>query len=682
VLGKILIANRGEIACRVARTARRLGVRTVAVHSDIDAGALHVAAADEAVCIGAAAARESYLRGDRIIEAAKRTGAGAIHPGYGFLSENEAFAAEVAAAGLVFVGPPPAAIRAMGSKSESKRLMESAGVPLVPGYHGEDQDPALLAAEAARIGYPVLIKASAGGGGKGMRIVEQPADFAAALASARREAASSFGDDRVLVEKYLLRPRHVEIQVFADTHGRCVHLFERDCSVQRRHQKVIEEAPAPGLGPDKRARMGATAVAAARAVGYVGAGTVEFIVDAAGEFFFMEMNTRLQVEHPVTEMITGLDLVEWQLRVAAGEPLPLAQEDLRIDGHAIEARLYAEDPENGFLPSVGRIVHLREPAASSRVRIDTGIRQGDAITQYYDPMIAKLVVHGATRDEAVSRLRAALGEIEVVGVATNAEFLRRVVGHHAFAGGSVDTGLIDRHRDELIPARAPVPPEAVALAAAAEARTLAREARERAARSGDPHSPFACLDTWWLNADDHAIALHFADGDRELSAAVRAAADRREATAADRWEVTAVGGWEAAVAGGRWRVGLEDAAGRLRATTGERTVTASVVADGEDRVVVVDGSVHRLRLVDRLAHAGEHEETSGHLLAPMSGSVVAVLVKGGERVEKGQPLIVVEAMKMEHTVVAPAAGVVEAVYYAAREQVTEGVELVSIVPDA
>ncbi len=454
MFAKILIANRGEIACRVIRTARRLAIKTVAVYSEADARAQHVLAADEAHLIGPAAAKESYLRGDRILEVARASGAQAIHPGYGFLSENEDFAEACERAGVVFIGPPAAAIRAMGSKSAAKRIMEQAGVPLVPGYHGDGQDPALLQRESDRIGYPVLIKASAGGGGKGMRIVESAADFAAALASCKREAASAFGDDRVLVEKYLRRPRHIEIQVFGDRHGNCVHLFERDCSVQRRHQKVLEEAPAPGMTPERRAAMGGAAVAAAKAIGYVGAGTVEFIADQGGTFHFMEMNTRLQVEHPVTEMITGEDLVEWQLRVAWGEPLPKRQDELAIGGHALEARIYAEDPAKGFLPATGRIVHLGTPPASRHVRIDTGVAAGDEISPHYDPMIAKLVVWDHDRAAALARMRAALEAFQVVGVTTNVAFLGRLVASKAFAAADLDTGLIERSRDELFPPRA------------------------------------------------------------------------------------------------------------------------------------------------------------------------------------------------------------------------------------
>ncbi|HET6221305.1 MAG TPA: biotin carboxylase N-terminal domain-containing protein, partial [Dongiaceae bacterium] len=418
MFSKILIANRGEIACRVIKTARRLGIKTVAVYSDADRNARHVAMADEAVHIGPSPARESYLVADKIIAAAKHTGAQAIHPGYGFLSENAGFAEACAKAGIVFIGPPPSAILAMGSKSEAKKIMEKAKVPLVPGYHGDDQSPALLAKEAERIGFPVLIKASAGGGGKGMRVVEETLKFADALAGAKREAKASFADDHVLVEKYLTRPRHIEIQVFADSHGNCLYLFERDCSIQRRHQKVIEEAPAPNMDPARRKAMGEAAVAAAKAIGYQGAGTVEFIANQDGTFYFMEMNTRLQVEHPVTEAITGQDLVEWQLVVAAGGHLPLTQDQLGIDGHAVEVRLYAEDPNRNFLPSTGTLVHLRLPEEDLNVRVDTGVRQGDTVTPFYDPMIAKVIVHDGDRTSAMRRMAALMGETEVVGVTT------------------------------------------------------------------------------------------------------------------------------------------------------------------------------------------------------------------------------------------------------------------------
>ena len=492
-----------------------MGIGTVAVYSDADATARHVALADEAWPIGPAPARESYLRGDTVIDVARRSGAQAIHPGYGFLSENADFADACAAAGLVFIGPPASAIRAMGSKAAAKALMGAAGVPLVPGYHGEAQDPALLAREAERIGFPVLIKASAGGGGKGMRIVTDAPSFTAALEGAQREAAASFGDDRVLVERYLTAPRHIEIQVFADTHGHAVSLFERDCSVQRRHQKVLEEAPAPGMDPARRRAMGEAAVAAARAVGYTGAGTVEFIAEGDA-FYFMEMNTRLQVEHPVTEAITGLDLVEWQLRVAAGEPLPLAESALSITGHAIEARLYAEDPARDFLPSVGRLLHLRQPAERPGVRVDTGVRQGDSITPNYDPMIAKLIVHGADRADALRRMSAALAEYEVVGVQTNLALLRAVIGHADFASGRFDTGFIGLHPEVLSPPAATPEPAVWAAASLAVLREGQAQARADAARGGDPHSPWVELDAWRMNGDGYQD-LHFAAGETDVT---------------------------------------------------------------------------------------------------------------------------------------------------------------------
>src|SRR3990172_3406720 len=514
MFAKILIANGGEIACRVIRTARRLGVKTVAVYSEADARAQHVLAADEAYLIGPPPARESYLRGDRILEIAKRAGAQAIHPGYGFLSENEAFADACEKAGVAFIGPPAAAIRAMGSKSAAKRIMERAGVPLVPGFHGDNQDAAYLQGQADRIGYPILIKASAGGGGKGMRIVERAAEFETALASCKRESAAAFGDDRVLLEKYLRRPRHIEIQVFADKHGNCVHLFERDCSVQRRHQKVLEEAPAPGMTPERRAAMGAAAVAAAKAIGYVGAGTVEFIADQSGTFHFMEMNTRLQVEHPVTEMITGEDLVEWQLRVARGEVLPKRQDELAIDGHALEARIYAEDPAKGFLPATGRIVHLATPPASRHVRVDTGVAAGDEISPHYDPMIAKLIVRDRDRGMALARMRDALEQFQVVGLATNVAFLTRLVASRAFGAADLDTALIERARDGLFPPPAPASDEVLAAATLSELLRHDRDTRSHAAASGDPWSPWGGCDGWRLSQDNHHVFV-FREGERQ-----------------------------------------------------------------------------------------------------------------------------------------------------------------------
>jgi len=663
---KILIANRGEIACRVARTARRMGIRTVAVYSDADADALHVAACDEAYRLGPPPPRESYLDGEAIIAIAGRSGAQAIHPGYGFLSENAGFATACARAGIVFIGPPPAAIAAMGSKSAAKSIMGKARVPLVPGYHGDDQDPALLAREAAAIGYPVLVKATAGGGGKGMKVVERAADFAAALASAQREAKAGFGDDRVLIERYLTSPRHIEIQVFADAHGNAVYLFERDCSVQRRHQKVLEEAPAPGMRPDQRRAMGEAAVAAAKAIGYVGAGTVEFIAADSfardGAFYFMEMNTRLQVEHPVTEMITGEDLVEWQFRVAAGEALPKRQDELALSGHAIEARIYAEDPDRGFLPSIGTLAHLRAPAAGPSVRVDTGVREGDDISPYYDPMIAKLIAHGEDRPAALRRLAEALAEYEIVGVATNVAFLQRVIAHEAFASGDVDTGLIARHQAVLFAPPAPAPAEAVLAATLAEVRALVAARAAAARESGDRHSPWHAVDPWWVNSARHAIPVTFADGDVRHESAVR-----RDG---DLWRVRSPAGETAA------RVTERD--GRLDIASQGAEFAATVVPLGEERHVFCHGGRWKMLLVDPLAHAGEEEAHAGHLMAPMSGTVVAVMVGAGDRVDKGAPLMILEAMKMEHTIVAPAAGVVAAVNFRVGERVKEGADLVDI----
>ncbi len=658
---KILIANRGEIACRVIKTARRLGIRTVAVYSEADARARHVRLADEAVLIGPAPARESYLVIERILEAARRTGAQAIHPGYGFLSENEDFAEACTRAGVVFIGPPVAAIRAMGSKSAAKALMEKAGVPLVPGYHGDEQAPAFLKEQAERIGYPVLIKASAGGGGKGMRIVDKAEDFAAALASCKREAASSFGDDKVLVEKYLARPRHIEIQVFADGHGNCVHLFERDCSVQRRYQKVLEEAPAPGMTPERRAEMGAAAVAAARAVGYQGAGTVEFIAEQSGRFYFMEMNTRLQVEHPVTEMITGLDLVEWQLRVAAGEPLPLAQEQLAIRGHALEARIYAEDPAKGFLPSTGRLVHLAPPPESLHVRVDTGVEEGDEITPHYDPMIAKLIVWDQNRERACARMLQALAQYRVVGVAANVEFLSRLVACPAFANADLDTGLIEREKAFLFPAEAEVPADVFLVAALAELLREEETARSAAAKHDDPHSPWHLRDGWRLNSSARR-SLILRAGEQEKTVGIAYRGD---------------GGFELELDGRVTPVrGERTGNSTLRAELGGMRLPATVIAAGERRHVFLHGRAWQLVCVDPLYHAGEGEGAGGGLAAPMPGKVIALLAEAGAEVERGTPLLILEAMKMEHTIAAPAKGKVKSFRFGVGDSVSEGAELV------
>ena len=656
---KILIANRGEIACRVMRSLARLGIRTVAVYSDADRDALHARLADEARRIGPAPARESYLNAEAVISAAREAGAQAIHPGYGFLSENEAFARACAAAGIVFIGPTPESIAAMGDKSAAKTLMEKARVPLVPGYHGENQDPAFLLGRAEAIGFPALIKASAGGGGKGMRIVRRGTEFEAALASCRREAKSAFGDDRVLIERYLERPRHIEVQVFGDAHGHCVHLFERDCSVQRRHQKVLEEAPAPGMSASRRREMGEAAVSAARAIAYQGAGTVEFIAEQDGRFYFMEMNTRLQVEHPVTEMITGLDLVEWQLRVAAGEPLPMKQDEIALRGHAIEARLYAEDPARDFLPAAGRLVHLAFPAASDAVRIDTGVERGAAITPHYDPMIAKLIVWGEDREAALGRLRSALAGCEIAGVATNLGFLARLADSAAFAKADLDTGLIERCRDELFPPRTPAPHRALAAVALAELLLEQDGARGNAGGS-DPHSPWNEVDGWRLNEDSHHDFV-FTEGETPYPVTVRflGAAQR-----------VAIGGQEYALEGER----LAD--GMLRVWLDGHAFKARALREGGDWHLFSDGGYWRFSLRDEL-HGLDVDAGGGSLAAPMPGKIVAVMVKPGQKVEKGAPLVILEAMKMEHTIAAPADGVVKEIHYAPGEQVLEAAELIA-----
>ncbi|WP_137937361.1 acetyl/propionyl/methylcrotonyl-CoA carboxylase subunit alpha [Chitinivorax sp. B] len=658
---KILIANRGEIACRVIHTAKKLGIRTVAVYSEADAQARHVKLADEAWLLGPAAPKASYLLGDKLIEIAKATGAQAIHPGYGFLSENEEFAAACEAAGVVFIGPPASSIAAMGSKSAAKQLMERALVPLVPGYHGDDQDPALLARETERIGFPVLIKASAGGGGKGMKIVERAEDFAAQLASAQREALASFGDDKVLVEKYLTKPRHVEIQVFADQHENCVYLFERDCSVQRRHQKVLEEAPAPGMSEERRRQMGEAACNAARAIGYVGAGTVEFILDTlTGEFYFMEMNTRLQVEHPVTEMITGQDLVEWQLRVADGERLPLLQEELHIHGHALEARIYAEDPAKDFLPAIGHLHVLRTPQVSQTIRIDSGVVEGDEISPYYDPMIAKLIVWGEDRPAALRRMRQALSEYRIVGLTTNVDFLATTVAHPAFATGNVDTGLIARHRAELIPAEQAVSHDLLAIASLAELAEITRLAALRRAQSNDPTSPWNDAAGWRLNEATHT-ELHFRDtsGDRIALAHYRC----------DGFIIEIEGESIACKL-------LQESHGQLRFDLNGRQLTADVIRHENELHLFVFGRHHVLQRFDPVLDGLDEQDDTGSLRAPMPGTVVAVLVTAGQTVEKGQPLIVLEAMKMEHTIAAPAAGLVTELLYQVGERVNEGTELI------
>ncbi|YCC47017.1 methylcrotonyl-CoA carboxylase subunit alpha [Pseudomonas aeruginosa] len=641
---RLLVANRGEIACRVMRSARALGIGSVAVHSDIDRHARHVAEADIAVDLGGAKPADSYLRGDRIIAAALASGAQAIHPGYGFLSENADFARACEEAGLLFLGPPAAAIDAMGSKSAAKALMEEAGVPLVPGYHGEAQDLETFRREAGRIGYPVLLKAAAGGGGKGMKVVEREAELAEALSSAQREAKAAFGDARMLVEKYLLKPRHVEIQVLADRHGHCLYLNERDCSIQRRHQKVVEEAPAPGLGAELRRAMGEAAVRAAQAIGYVGAGTVEFLLDERGQFFFMEMNTRLQVEHPVTEAITGLDLVAWQIRVARGEALPLTQEQVPLNGHAIEVRLYAEDPEGDFLPASGRLMLYREAAAGPGRRVDSGVREGDEVSPFYDPMLAKLIAWGETREEARQRLLAMLAKTSVGGLRTNLAFLRRILGHPAFAAAELDTGFIARHQDDLLPAPQALPEHF--WQAAAEA-WLQSEPGHR--RDDDPHSPWSRNDGW-----RSALA-------RESDLMLRCRDERRCVRLRH-------------ASPSQYRLDGDDLVSRVDGVTRR----SAALRRGRQLFLEWEGELLAIEAVDPIAEAEAAHAHQGGLSAPMNGSIVRVLVEPGQTVEAGATLVVLEAMKMEHSIRAPHAGVVKALYCSEGELVEEGTPLVEL----
>ncbi|MGR1217381.1 acetyl/propionyl/methylcrotonyl-CoA carboxylase subunit alpha [Metapseudomonas otitidis] len=640
----LLIANRGEIACRVMRTAKALGIRTVAVHSEIDRNARHVREADMAINLGGAKPAESYLRVDALIAAAQASGAQAIHPGYGFLSENAGFARAIEAAGLVFLGPPASAIDAMGSKSAAKALMEEAGVPLVPGYHGEDQALETFRAAAERIGYPVLLKAAAGGGGKGMKVVEREADLAEALSSAQREAQAAFGDARMLVEKYVLKPRHVEIQVFADRHGNCLYLNERDCSIQRRHQKVVEEAPAPGLSTEQRRAMGEAAVRAAQAIGYVGAGTVEFLLDARGDFFFMEMNTRLQVEHPVTEAITGLDLVAWQIRVARGEALPITQAQVPLMGHAIEVRLYAEDPEGGFLPASGHLDLYREPAPGEGRRVDSGVAEGDDVSPFYDPMLAKLIAWGENREEARQRLLAMLEDTAVGGFRTNLAFLRRVLGHPAFAAAELDTGFIERHQAQLLPAPAALPEQVWQLAAEAF-----RQGDAARIRQDDPHSPWSGNSGWRAGLPSETD-LHLACGEERQVVRLRGRVDSP--------------------------IHLEGERLALELDGVRRTLLA--IRRGETLYLEWDGTLHTVTRVDPIAEAEASHTHQGGLTAPMNGSIVRVLVEAGQAVEAGTALVVLEAMKMEHSIRAPHAGTVKALYCSEGELVAEGTALVEL----
>ena len=658
---RLLIANRGEIACRIAATARRMGLHVVAVHSEADAGARHVREADESVCIGPARVQASYLDIDALIDAARRTGAEAVHPGYGFLSENAAFAERVSAAGLVFVGPPADAIRAMGSKSAAKGIAAEANVPLVPGCHEPDATPERLAAAAGEIGYPVLVKASAGGGGRGMRIVGRAEDLPAALAAAGREAAAAFGDGALLLERYIPRPRHVEVQLLADAHGKVLHLLDRDCSIQRRHQKVVEEAPAPGLPGPLRADMAAAAVRLARAIGYAGAGTVEFLVENDSAFHFIEMNTRLQVEHPVTEMVTGLDLVEWQLRIAAGEPLTLSQEDIAAAGHAVEARLYAEDPARGFLPQTGRLAHLAFPEGRPGLRIDSGVEAGDEITSFYDPMIAKLTAWGEDRDRARLTLADALADTRIAGLNTNLFFLEALVRHPAFAEGAPDTHFIESRG---LGAAEPPAGDARAMRALAATAILEDRGRRLAAqqqRALDRHSPWGRGGSWRLNGRG-SERLEFDDnGETAAYEAVHAGGGYLLDDGERPVSVTGV---------------ARGADGGLTAEIDGRRRSGAVIAEGNRLTVFLAGARRTVLLIEPGAAAMNAEMAGGRLTSPMPGTVVRVLVEAGQPVRKDAPLIVLEAMKMEHTIAAPADGTVESLPFSVGDRVEEGVELV------
>ena len=656
MFNKILIANRGEIACRIIQTAHRMGIRCVAVYSEADANARHVAMADEAFYIGPAPSSESYLRADKIIEIAKESGAQAIHPGYGFLSENTDFAEACEANGIVFIGPPSSAIAAMGSKSAAKAIMEDAGVPLVPGYHGKDQSPDLLRAEAEKCGFPLLLKAVAGGGGKGMRVVENMAEFDDALAAAQREAKNAFGNPDMLIERYLTQPRHVEIQVFCDQSGNGIYLAERDCSVQRRHQKVLEEAPAPGLSEDTRKAMGEAAVRAAQAINYVGAGTVEFLYDVDGSFFFMEMNPRLQVEHPVTEMVTGQDLVEWQLKVAWGEPLPLTQDQVKTRGHAIEARIYAEDPDQDFLPATGTLRYLSTPDESAHVRVDTGVTEGDEISIHYDPMIAKLIVWDETREQAVNRMVQALEHYRIAGLKTNIRFLHAAVDAQPFREAELTTNFIATHNDLLFPKSRLDLDKALVLAAG----FILEQRKSAEPVTGDPWSPFGRKNSWRMNSEyAQPLTLQVGDDKHELKILERD----------DRYQV--FGG------GSVYHLNAKLNDDFLQAVINGHRLSVHGNLHNEELVLFYEGDTFKCT-VYRETYGFEEMASEGSLAAPMNGSVVAIQAQVGGKVTAGQTLVIMEAMKMEHAIKAPADGVVSEIFYAEGDQVAEGAELIAI----
>jgi 3-methylcrotonyl-CoA carboxylase alpha subunit len=664
MFNKILIANRGEIACRIIKTAKKMGVLTVAVYSDADKDALHVHMADEAIYIGPSPSRESYLLGDKVIAAAIKTGAQAIHPGYGFLSENADFCRACASNNITFIGPPVGAIEAMGSKSAAKNIMEKAKVPLVPGYHGDDQSSAIIKKAADDMGYPVLLKATAGGGGKGMRQVWSEQEFEEGLAAAKREAMSSFGDDTMLVEKYLTQPRHVEIQVFCDNHQHAVYLFERDCSVQRRHQKVIEEAPAFKMSEELRAKMGESAIKSAQAIGYQGAGTVEFLLDIDGSFYFMEMNTRLQVEHPVTEMISGQDLVEWQLRVAAGETLPKTQQQLVLNGHAFEARIYAEDANNDFLPATGKLSLLQTPVESEHVRIDTGVRQGDDVSVYYDPMIAKLIVWDENRDKALKRLTKALSEYRINGVTTNIDFLYNLATSKPFVEEDIDTGFIEKNNDLIFHDTQQALQNELPIAALYLVLSIKKKAQQNAQHSNDPHSPWHNANAWRLN-EAHTHTLVLVHNDIEYTVEVE---QKRQGSDA------------------YYLININDEQFDCQGTLNSDIMVVNINGHRSQATISSDGNNISLfrangvfNFTQLLPDCGQldSDDSHGGLTAPMNGTMVSVLVNAGENVSKDQSLVIMEAMKMEHTIKAPSDGIINEIFFQAGDMVDGGAELLA-----
>lgn len=660
MFNKILIANRGEIACRVIQTAHRLGIRCVAVYSEADKNARHVAMADEAFLLGPAPSSESYLRSDKILEIAKQSGAQAVHPGYGFLSENAAFAKACGDNGIEFIGPPTGAIEAMGSKSAAKEIMSHAAVPLVPGYHGEDQSPAVLKAESQRCGFPQLLKAVAGGGGKGMRVVESIEEFDEALVSACREAKNAFGNPDMLIERYLTQPRHVEIQVFCDKQGNGIYLAERDCSVQRRHQKVIEEAPAPNLPEATRKAMGEAAVRAAQAIDYVGAGTVEFLYDVDGSFYFMEMNTRLQVEHPVTEMITGQDLVEWQLRIASGEPLPLQQDEIRINGHALEARVYAEDPDNDFLPATGTLRYLRTPEENRHVRVDTGVVEGDEVSVFYDPMIAKLIVWDDDRDRAIARMEQALEEYRISGLTTNLRFLRNLAGSAPFKALDLDTGFIDKHEQLLFPTSNLNTAFCLVMAAC----FFSEKTKQQANNPDDPYSPFGYQNNWRLNSE-YVRPLTLIHAETEYQLNILEQSDEGS------------GHYQVQIDDASYQVGAELCGDQLKVVINGHQLSVHLYNDGDYLTLFHEGEQFICEQ-HRETFGSDDHAADNSLTAPMNGAVVAVLVTSGQQVKAGETLVIMEAMKMEHSLKAPHDGTVSEIYFAEGDLVADGAELISL----